>query len=983
MAKTKLFKKTISAILAAAMTMSLATFSVAEAAGNDLVIGEYTSADTVTTLESSFKGLSVSNENAREDGNSSYALFEADAIADQSATLVNDADISLADYNYINMWVYSPKANSAGIQLDVTDADANVTKLPTLLDFKGWKLIALDITALTGALNKLEIRINEKVDGTTYAGKYTGLFHQEGSFGIEKIWLSCEMPEEANKKPAKVVVPEIGKTATDYWVLDYNTQPVIDSTPSVRSQSVPNTQNNNLYGMNMRLLWEQSLKFDNAGNVYMYDKATDSWNVNDKYTATLTLFQAKTSEEKIQLNDNANAYFNMWVYNPQVSLNSNGSYAQLPIIFYTGKSVSGLEASGSENYKIAYVILNWTGWKLVSIRLGDLTSKNSTDTGYGTGKVAYRGIHKIEVSVNNAAGGPRVLTDGVSYTNGFTSKELERGWTGRFKCEGNQYDSAQGFGDGYNFIDIDRAWISNGKPVVETSNTDELIADAKALAEIDSAITVETENARNESYAKVSMKAREDKTFTVPVNKDLTGYEQLHMWVYSPKATTAGIKFYAKGSEDTLFKTEMLEWKGWKRLTYDISAIDENVTALEFVLNESVEGEEYLSKDVGMWFEDGFFGIENIYLSKNAYRDINVKPSVVESDVVKGAVNDDIWTLDYMNMNSIPTTLTRATAVADAQNTNLYDMNMRFGWTRAAKVGEDGQTYLYNSADEVPQWTQLKNTYSEATLFKAATSDEKIKFDSNNYDPYLNMWIYNPQVKLNSYGNYPQIGIKLYCGANGSSLVADMTKGYYKFVYVIADWSGWKLVSIPLTALTGTSSASTGHGTGLLNYRGINTIDISMSYSFGGNRTYTDGVEYINGYTQEELDRGFTGLMPGSNGVADVSMVNGWSDAFNFVDIDKVWISHGKPQEMTEITLDDTASIEAQGFNEENSMLILAEYDGNNLVQVKTANADEFGLIPEIKLDNAPASGSTVCAYMWDGTSFAPILDAPKAVTIE
>lgn len=972
MAKTNLFKKAIAAILTVATTMSLAAFPVAKAAESDFVVGEYNSADAVTMLENNFKAVTAVTENAREGGNSTYALFEAKAIDEQTATLFAGADTALADYNYINMWVYSPKANSAGIQIDVTEANDNVTRLPQRLEWKGWKLVALDITALEGTLKKLELRVNEKVDGTKYAGKYTGLFHEDGTFGIEKIWLSTTMPKGANTLPKQVIVPEIGKSASDYWVLDYNTQPVIDSTPSSRSQSVPNTQNNNLYGMNMRLKWDQNLKTDNENNRYVYNRENDTWDVTTTYDSILTLFKANTVEEKIAINDNQDSYFNIWLYNPQVQLNNNGSYPQITFTFVGGKNTTDISTTGSEVYRKACVIVNWQGWKLVSIRLGDLSKY-----AYGGGKIPYRGIHTISLGVNDTIGGARILTEGVEYTNGFTNEELERGWTGRYNCEGNTVTCAQGFADGYNFLDIDRAWISDGKPVIETSNPEEIIADAASLAELDDAITVETENARNESYAKVSMKAKEDKTFSVPVNKDLTGYEQLHMWVYSPKATTAGIKFNVKGSTDTLYKTEMLQWKGWKRLTYDISGIDENVTSLEFILNESVEGEEYLSKDVGMWFEDGFFGIESIYLSKNAYRDINVTPTVVENDVVKGAVDDDFCSFDYMNKSLIPTTLTRATAAANSQNNHLYDMNMRFSWTRAAKIGEDGKTYLYNSAVEAPVWSQLNNIHSEAVLFSAAKSEEKITFDSTNYDPYLNLWIYNPQVKLNSNGHYPQIAIKLFCGANKSSLVADMTKGYYKFVYVIADWSGWNLVSIPLKELTGTSSAATGHGTGLLNYRGINNITLSMNYGFSGIRTLEEGVEYINGFTKEELERGWTGLMPGTN-----STTTGWSDAFNFIDIDKVWVSHGKPYEMTDINLDITAGVEAQGFNPKKSMLILAEYNEGGLEQVKIEHADEFGLIPGITLDNAPKAGSEIYAYLWNGENFMPYLTTPKSVTI-
>ena len=110
-------------------------------------------------------------------------------------------------------------------------------------------------------------------------------------------------------------------------------------------------------------------------------------------------------------------------------------------------------------------------------------------------------------------------------------------------------------------------------------------------------------------------------------------------------------------------------------------------------------------------------------------------------------------------------------------------------------------------------------------------------------------------------------------------------------------------------------------------------------------------------------------------------------EAVIFADFSKskgrsMMIEFEKEATIKDIIVSDFVSVSADGKAEEASMLILAEYSGDKLIQVKIAYADTSGVLPEISLDKKPTDGSVIKAFLWD-SSFKAIISEPKTIVFD
>ncbi len=147
------------------------------------------------------------------------------------------------------------------------------------------------------------------------------------------------------------------------------------------------------------------------------------------------------------------------------------------------------------------------------------------------------------------------------------------------------------------------------------------------------------------------------------------------------------------------------------------------------------------------------------------------------------------------------------------------------------KSTENNRLYGYNSK---MSWGSAGKVFS---FFRTLSSGEKIKTTGYNY---INAWIYNPEVK--------QVDSKT-CGLNWVLYTGksqdDINGNYYFRAKITMDWTGWKLVSIPLTTgFTANDKASANLSNGIYNVM-INVngwANVTQSWPDGNHYAYVDAM---------------------------------------------------------------------------------------------------------------------------------------------
>jgi hypothetical protein len=167
------------------------------------------------------------------------------------------------------------------------------------------------------------------------------------------------------------------------------------------------------------------------------------------------------------------------------------------------------------------------------------------------------------------------------------------------------------------------------------------------------------------------------------------------------------------------------------------------------------------------------------------------------------------------------------------------------------------------NGNNISSWETTAGTLSNQTavLFKTNNASAKI---STAGMAYVNLRLYNPAPTTNFLGRPSQIPLILLTGSSPP----DVSGFVYKHVGIIADWSGWKLVSIPLSDF--------GNGNATDFAYGIYEARLAPNQ-------WTQTTDRT--FTPEELSKGYT----------NASNYTTWGDRDNYVDVDRVWLSAEAP----------------------------------------------------------------------------------------
>jgi len=314
---------------------------------------------------------------------------------------------------------------------------------------------------------------------------------------------------------------------------------------------------------------------------------------------------------------------------------------------------------------------------------------------------------------------------------------------------------------------------------------------------------------------------------------DQADYKFLNMWIYSPRPQSGGIGVrFRNATPGKRTLAVSLDWTGWKLVSVDVdSRLTDNASVSNKVgsINkiQIIAGNSYtigINKwdseknafnmteyaiNKGFWNNwdgPGQFGIESAWFSVTKPDGANVRPGstelIAETPV---EASDDEWV---------------AFDIANGVITNTDRMNYYSGlghlYSGAAEISDNiiGQRYIETTLDSDGKLTQAvfrragKNTKttkknedgSTETIYTIAEQYTALFFANNYADrkdvvgegyKYINLWLYSPGVQLDQFGNYSEYVL---CINGWTSTTTNKRVG----VGIPANWTGWKLISIPL-----------------------------------------------------------------------------------------------------------------------------------------------------------------------------------------
>ena len=252
---------------------------------------------------------------------------------------------------------------------------------------------------------------------------------------------------------------------------------------------------------------------------------------------------------------------------------------------------------------------------------------------------------------------------------------------------------------------------------------------------------------------------------------------------------------------------------------------------------------------------------------------------------------------DYRTPASIATSA-RVSATAD--NPFIYDT--------VARISFNSVTYsmlnnvAVNSSDSKVDGTCKGNFYIYGSGNN--TTDFIDSADGLNDNSYLNMWIYNPEPKYTWDGTTPgEISVALGFW-NG-------TKTQLSLLNIIADWQGWKLVSVPVKSINAN-----------LVTKGINHIYFAVNAGWYAVTKASAGTPSVNIATRTDAQKAQGWAVAGSMNVIARKNIETTDEKgnkirkdvdgnnFNYIDIARVWISNGAPEDTSfEATFADNSAI--------------------------------------------------------------------------
>ena len=248
---------------------------------------------------------------------------------------------------------------------------------------------------------------------------------------------------------------------------------------------------------------------------------------------------------------------------------------------------------------------------------------------------------------------------------------------------------------------------------------------------------------------------------------------------------------------------------------------------------------------------DTTIGIESIWISKNQ----PVGANAVETPVAAQTGLDletDIVIADYNKEGaSIPT--------------NATEMAVSYKGGKSVRSRTFGGEYLSGNATNGYEYKNAGvagcSTEADVTIF----NDSENPYTGIAADDYLNFWMYNPSSKYDQRANYSEYVLAINHNANGN--FGNTAIG------IISNFEGWKLFSIPMSEIS----------TAWNEEAKINTIKITANAWRPGKNT--DINKMTHAHTAEELAASYR-----KGGTYNV-----WPDTYNYFNLEKMWISKGKP----------------------------------------------------------------------------------------
>lgn len=423
-------------------------------------------------------------------------------------------------YTWLNAWIYSEKPQDNGFHFQFNSSNQNGGTRVSVkqIDWSGWKLISVAIP------NSMNIKYIGLLGYTYRNNKNTP--HNTGdtsgiTIGLDNIWVSNEdnSPQatyEANLKSSFYTSSPYETTSDDLMNVNFNNS--------------DNIYNPHIYTKNERLSFNSITYAD----LVAYSDGTE---ISPAKIATLTVYDSKTDSSS-DIIPTSTSYVNAWIYNPSPKYTWDGiNYADIALILKY--------RDGSSN-KRAFIPANWSGWKLISIPVSALDLANES-------------IYGIDIECNNPDIWFPVVNGNISSTD---NKNVEYRTTGRCNVFGGMstsYNSGSYY-NFYNYIDIERVWISEGAPkgagtVVEADNTalkcpetagsDINLFTASNVGKIDVNVIAKNDT----TCTKVNASVLSDGTLVLPSNLDFGTDYYVYAEIYAPNGEKTPVEL-SFSSED-------------------------------------------------------------------------------------------------------------------------------------------------------------------------------------------------------------------------------------------------------------------------------------------------------------------------------------------------------------------------------------------------------------------------------------------------
>lgn len=486
---------------------------------------------------------------------------------------------------------------------------------------------------------------------------------------------------------------------------------------------------------------------DDTVNARLYDATTKySWGVaSQSKTWFIKCFNTTDASKKLDITNYE--YVNAWVYNPEIKRDENGNQCRINVMLVTGDSASNV----SDNRYCFYYRLpvNWSGWKLVSLPLSSFTANRNTQKEYGVFKMGFQ-----------AGGFSTSWPDESNYIC------IDRMWmsktaplTGELTINSVSVENYAGF--------VDPSLDGNNTYTVSFSND---IYDAKIVVERDGMAMTDGYTVKKDGkQLKIVFDTELDNgvTYSITVARAADIYGNM---------TSGKPKYYfTVGSHPTIFKfataslndgaTEVsTDLGGSRSIEFGFNNAVGTDTAADSVFVEKNGLEQFGSYTLST--DDGRLVLKfDSDLDPNTHYTVGIKDTLCDiyGQRIEKAVSISFDTAQAQSFSQV--SVFRADSDTDIGNAKANDNN--------------GLTVVTDNTNLYDRTLRLDMPSTPSQRFFRFPMDGVDK----DVQKYLNMWIYSPKKTA--------FGLNFCFFATG-------TTAYFRQKLNI-DWSGWRLVSFPLT----------------------------------------------------------------------------------------------------------------------------------------------------------------------------------------